>query len=369
MTKQRLFYIDNLRIFLISLVVLHHFAITYGAPGGWYYNESQAGLPVVIPMTMFVATNQAFFMGMFFFISAFFIVPSIQRKGTSRFAVDRLLRLGIPMLLFFFILNPLTNYIANYFIRGQEAGLLEHILSGRRFGFGPTWFLEALLLFTFTYLFIRLWPGRIQMKFPGTLQILLAAVLIAAAQFIIRIWLPVGWSWGFTGFQFPHFVQYIFLFAFGIVAWQNNWLQQLPAKTAKKWFLFSQVLIFIGFPLIFVLGKAPSQGIEPFTGGVTYQSLMYALWEQLVGFSLIIGLLGIFRKYFNTQGNFAQQLSAGAYGVYVFHAPVIVAISALFLHFTVQQWLKFLILAPLALVLTFAVAWAVKQIPLLKNIF
>ena len=65
----RLFDIDNLRIFLISLVVLHHFAITYGAPGSWYYNESEAGMPEAIPLSMFVATNQAFFMGMFFFIS------------------------------------------------------------------------------------------------------------------------------------------------------------------------------------------------------------------------------------------------------------------------------------------------------------
>ncbi len=32
-TKNRLFYVDNLRIFLIALVVLHHLIITYGAPG------------------------------------------------------------------------------------------------------------------------------------------------------------------------------------------------------------------------------------------------------------------------------------------------------------------------------------------------
>ena len=73
----RLFYIDNLRIFLIILVVLHHLAITYGAPGGWYYNESKAGFPEILPMAMFVATNQSFFMGMFFMLSAFFIITSV----------------------------------------------------------------------------------------------------------------------------------------------------------------------------------------------------------------------------------------------------------------------------------------------------
>ena len=111
MSKSRLFYIDNLRIFLIGLVVLLHLNITYGAPGDWYYNESEAGMPEVILQAMFNITNQAFFMGMFFFISAYFTAASINRKTTAVFLKDRLVRLGIPLVFFYFILNPLTNYI------------------------------------------------------------------------------------------------------------------------------------------------------------------------------------------------------------------------------------------------------------------
>ena len=77
MLKSRLFYIDNLRIFLISLIVLLHFNITYGAPGDWYYNESEAGFPEIILQAMFNITNQAFIMGMFFLISAYFTAASI----------------------------------------------------------------------------------------------------------------------------------------------------------------------------------------------------------------------------------------------------------------------------------------------------
>ena len=35
----RLLFIDNIRIFLVSLVILTHLAITYGAVGYWYYKE------------------------------------------------------------------------------------------------------------------------------------------------------------------------------------------------------------------------------------------------------------------------------------------------------------------------------------------
>ena len=119
-SNSRLFYIDNLRIFLISLVVLHHLAITYGAPGGWYYNESQAEFPLIIPMSMFVASNQAFFMGMFFFISALFVVPSLLRKGTNKYVTDRLIRLAIPLVVFYFLLSPLAVYIMVRFIQHEN---------------------------------------------------------------------------------------------------------------------------------------------------------------------------------------------------------------------------------------------------------
>ena len=35
----RLFYLDKLRVLLISLIVLMHLAITYGAPGGWHFRH------------------------------------------------------------------------------------------------------------------------------------------------------------------------------------------------------------------------------------------------------------------------------------------------------------------------------------------
>ena len=92
------------------LVVLHHLIITYGAPGDWYYNENDGNGFYMIPFAMFVSTNQAFFMGMFFLISAYFVPRSYNRKGIRVFLKDRLLRLGIPVAIYFFIISPLTIY-------------------------------------------------------------------------------------------------------------------------------------------------------------------------------------------------------------------------------------------------------------------
>ncbi|WP_372949308.1 acyltransferase family protein [Mariniphaga sp.] len=367
-TPSRLWYIDNLRIFLISLVVLHHLSITYGAPGDWYYNETEAGFPEIIPMLMFVLTNQSFFMGMFFFVSAFFILPSLKRKGTGRFLKDRLIRLGIPLLLFYFILSPLTVFLLNRFIQDNEVSLVDFWINQKGTGFGPLWFVEALLLFTLIFLLVKPLKVNRKIPFPGTFTILLAAIITGFLQYVIRIWLPVGWSMPFTNFQFPFFLQYIFLFVLGIVAYKNNWLDSITFKTGRNWFLFAQFILFIVFPSIFILGGSFEEA-DLFMGRGTWQSAGYAILEQVLGFSLIFGLLGMAKKFVNRQGNFARQLSDSAYGVFVFHAPVIVAISIAFAGWQNSPLMKFIVLAPLALTACFVLAWLIKKIPGVRKIF
>ena len=57
--KPRLLYIDNLRILLTILVIMHHFAIGYGAPGGFYYRENGPMSDISeILLTLFVAITR-----------------------------------------------------------------------------------------------------------------------------------------------------------------------------------------------------------------------------------------------------------------------------------------------------------------------
>ena len=109
--SQKVWYLDHIKVLLTVMVILHHTFITYGASGGWYYKQPSTNMAALVPMTLFVATNQSFFMGMFFLLSAYFIEPSIHRKGTGKYVADRLKRLGIPLLFYSFILSPLLNFL------------------------------------------------------------------------------------------------------------------------------------------------------------------------------------------------------------------------------------------------------------------
>ena len=107
--RERDFYIDCLRSLMIALVVLLHTALTYGGSGLWFYHELRpsAALSSEI-LTLFAATNQAYFMGFLFLLAGYFTPGSLERKGYARFLSDRFLRLGLPLLAFGLILGPLT---------------------------------------------------------------------------------------------------------------------------------------------------------------------------------------------------------------------------------------------------------------------
>jgi len=60
MEKARLLFIDNVRILLITLVILLHLSVTYGGVGGWYYKEGRPDAISFIVLTWINATSQAF---------------------------------------------------------------------------------------------------------------------------------------------------------------------------------------------------------------------------------------------------------------------------------------------------------------------
>ncbi len=71
---KRLGYLDNLRSFVIFLVIVTHTMVTYSGLGSWYYNEvKSAGLDVGsrIVFGLYGSFSQAWFMGILFFLAAF----------------------------------------------------------------------------------------------------------------------------------------------------------------------------------------------------------------------------------------------------------------------------------------------------------
>ncbi|MDB4769086.1 acyltransferase family protein [Saprospiraceae bacterium] len=371
--KKRKYYIDNLRILLTCLVVLHHLAITYGAPGLWYYNEGNSDLISSILMALFVATNQAFFMGMFFMISAYFLDKSWNRKSKKEVIKDKLKRLGIPLIFYALTISPLIIFLTTKFNEGKVMSILEFFKTENWLTFGPLWFIAALLIFTAIAITLRtkdrtIRASKSDIQTPNKSNILLFAISIGIISFVVRIWFPVGWSLKPFGFQLAHFPQYIALFYIGIIASKNDWFEQFTYQQGLNWMKLVSIFVFVLFPFVFYFGGAVENGTEPFMGGLGWQSFLFCIWEQIVGIGFIVGLIGIFKEKYNEQSDRLKSASASAYTVYIIHALLLVSISLLFKNIEIGSTIKFLILAPIALLICFTISNFIRKLPYFRKV-
>jgi len=369
--------VDNLRILLSVLVIAFHLAITYGAAGDWNYREQgEIGIAGAVLMTLFVAVCQAFFMGLFFLISSYFAPGSYDRKGIGPYLVDRLKRLGIPLLFYQAVINPLLDYAfqvhAGY--RGSFGQWLSSYLAGiDSFGKGPVWFVGALLVFSVLYALWR-WlakpaPARAQVdgKAPGNAAITLFGLALGLVTFGVRIWFPVGRNLEPVHWQLAHFAQYAALFVVGVVAYRRNWLAGLTRRQGRAWSWVALALVPL-FIVIGVAGGALEGGLDSLMGGLHWQSLAYSVWEQLMCVAMVVSLLVWFRDRFNRQGRLARALSADAYATYVLFAAVIVPLALALSGIRMNMALKFLLVSPVAVGLCFLVGHAVRKLPLARSI-
>ena len=366
----RLRWIDNLRILLTILVILLHLSIAYGAPGDWYYNEiGPVSTASEVLLTLFVAINQAFFMGLFFMISSYFIPASLERKGAGPYLLDRLRRLGIPILFYALLVNPLLAA----FLLTRDGGGYWGVLRDRYvelIGVGPTWFLEALLLFTVALLMWRRFSppsAAVGVASPPDAAIGLVAVGLAVATFVVRIWLPVGWWLEPIHFQIAHFPQYVTLFALGVVAHRRGWFEGLSESQGRLWFRVVLALV-AAFPPLFAAGGGLEGDVEPFLGGLHWQQAAFALWEQGMCVAIVVTLLVQFRKRFVGQGTLGRTMSSAAYATYILHAPVITVLAVGLDGIEIELGIKFLLVAPLAVSASFLVGYLAKRLPIARNI-
>jgi surface polysaccharide O-acyltransferase-like enzyme len=368
----RLSFIDNIRVFLTILVILHHIMIIYAGSGSWgLYTEGRQDTLSAVLGTWFCAVNQAYFMGFFLLIAAYFVPGSYDRKGARHFLKDRLIRLGIPLLVYSWFISPLSYAVVSYVTQGQIRPWWQYLpgIGGAVIGNGPLWFVEVLLIFTVVYVAWRRFfrpnapvPSvKTDSRFPSSKTLVLFGVLMAAATFVVRLVWPMGWEFGLLNLQFPFFVQYIALFVVGLIAYRRNWLASLSDSTGKRWLAVAIVLILMFLPMALIGGALETD--EPFRGGLYWQSLAYSLWESFVCIGMCIGLTYLFRRYWNRQGRLAKFLSPNAYTAYIIHAPIITFTALALRNVDVYPLLKFGLAVLIALPLCFVLSNLIRKLP------
>lgn len=353
-------FLDQLRLFLTALVILHHSAIMFGAPGGWYLTFPTQQLAELFAFAVLVTIDQAFFMGFFFLLSGYFSARSYDRKGALRFMRDRLLRLGIPLLIYGFVLGPMTVALAGV-SRGQPfLQTWGELTQAGYFNIGPLWFALALLLFSLAYVGWRMLVPVSTVFVPRHVHLLTAALGTGTLAFLLRLWVPVGqerWM-----LQIGYFASYIVLFAGGCAVARSRWLEQIDAATARPW----RLLAWCSAPLLFGYGVvAGALHGAPFdtAGGWTLPALAYAYWEPLVTWGIILTLLAQTRGTATVPQRKRFDWTCCAYAAYILHPPVVVGIGVLLTNVDLANSVRFAITGGAGVVLSFLLARLALKLP------
>jgi peptidoglycan/LPS O-acetylase OafA/YrhL len=370
----QLYFVQWLRVILISLVVAHHAAQPYGPTGGNWPIDDPISSNWLGPFFLF---NSAFFMGFFFFLSGYFVSGSYDRKGSTVFVRDRVVRLGVPLA---FVSLFVFGLIA-FFSSGSQGGFVDFLLY-QYIGqwlveMGPLWFLAQLLALSIVY---ALWRGIVSAQnpskprvfsTPGNRAILIYALTLGVVGMIVRafyqqdVWVQVL---GVIPGEVVHMPQYWSLFIIGIIAGRGQWLENIPSSLGPKWLaigLAAFVIALVTHPKANLIpyGMLPV-GISP---GVLWGNL-WGLLEAFVCVGLIVGISVFSRERFSTPNRWLERLDQNVFGVYIIHVFIVVGLQEAILYITLPALVKFAVVTTAALTISFVSAALIRLIPGVKRV-
>jgi surface polysaccharide O-acyltransferase-like enzyme len=370
--KKRVFFLDNLKIALVALVVANHAGQAYVTINtGWPVQD--VNIPGINNYLLgtFFSFNSAFFMALFFLISAYFLPASLDRKGTRKYMTDRLVRLGIPTLIFLFLAFPLVSYISDG--DGQSfTGFLQNSyfnFTDGLFSFGHTWFLGMLLIFSGAYAGYRLLKRsaggeKREIKVPGNVAILGFAVLLTVALFVIRTMSAPGNFELWHLFEPARLPAYIAMFWVGIVAYRNGWMKTMPVSTTKVWGLLTIVTLLATPVIMFSLGN----GEDLWAAGFTPASLAISAWDAFLCVGLCVSLPVLFREKFDFRGKVLKAAADDAFVVYLIHPFVLVPLQGILLGTEIPALVKFVVVSIMGIALSFGLAHFIRKIPYVARV-
>lgn len=386
--------LDNLRTFLTGLVVVHHTANSYGAPSPSPYVSAIVGtsLPTGrLPLLYFTGFNQAFFMGVFFWISGRVSAQSLRRidgnpaRSRWEFAKSKILRLGLPSIFYALVLNPIVHLASHsaWDIQAIKKDLAVYFsnLKGIR---GPVWYTANLLILDLvTALLLPQYNdkstseqttqenseksapvGEVTASPPAWNNIAkkYGWAVAAVTAFFLRLYYPVGRVLNPIGLQPSYAPQYPLAYVLGFASLDleptfTGPFSATPADVKEegegaeddssaahrsrrgliKASLISLGLIPLVFmPRLFGFGFSGAQGIGAggIFGGWNPYAFLYALWNE---FSFVLvgpALMSYFRHCHNTKATSVLLQPRYSYGAFFMHMLVSTVIER-----TIDQFL------------------------------
>ncbi|QHT67357.1 acyltransferase [Rhodocytophaga rosea] len=361
-------------IFLSALVVLHHVSIGYGTMGGWCYVTAQklTGRTQIF-ISALTGLEACFSMSLFFFISAFLTIPSLEKKGVSTFIKTRLIRLMIPLLFVMIIFAPSILYFIEIHNSTTQLSWVSYLLQQNAKPYtSHVWFILVLIIFELVYIgywkvikphfSISTWLSN---KLPTHVTILTSIVLCSGLTLLVRQFFPLGQN--FIGIEFSNITPYIFMYAIGLVVYRKGWLDDLSRKLSITWFPISLIAATYFSVIIYLLSNYPSI-VNKFVVGISWESVFLSFAQVLVCFGFSGFFLHLFKKKLNFTNFVSSMMRENRYGVYIFHSAVVVGVTMMLESLTVNTPIKYILACILSIVFSYILVGLLRKIPVVRRV-
>ena len=309
-----------------------------------------------------------FGLGPLFLLGGLLSVVSLGRKGPGGFARGRLLRLGLPLLAFVVLLDPVSDYLGAL-AEGEQPRLWPYLAdqTGTR-DTGPMWFVAVLLLCSLTYAALRrLRPVHGGVAADRVPRYLLAAGAgIAVGSFVVRLVSPLGEE-TLANLRWEAWPQGIGLFTLGVLAGERGWLEVVDRRLVRGcgWMA---VVATLGLTALAALALVIDR-LDAVAGGLAWPSATLAVLEGLGAVALSLWVVTWFRRRWDRPGRLIRRAGRGSYAAYVLHPPVLVLLSMLARPLPVAPEAKFVLVAVSGVAAAFAAGVGLTRLPMVARPF
>jgi hypothetical protein len=351
--------VDTLRVVLISGVIVVHTATGYVADfAGFYYEDERVTSSVLsIAFALPALMGAIFGLGPLFVVAGWFSVRSLARRGPAAFVGSRLLRLGVPQLLFVLLVHPLANTLGNLW--GEDHTTFLGFVATTEFAI--MWFVAVLLVCSLGYAALRsLRPLSAPRSRPGRTSLVVAALVIGVVSLSV---------WQFTTLVDTHLMnvrvsawtQGAVLFALGVLAAEADWDGRLSLHAEHR--LGQITLVGGGLTVALVSYTGARDQLDTALSGLNWASVSFATLYAVVSVTFTLWCLAWVRRRWPTHGPLMAKAGRGSYAAYLLHPVVLVSIMLAVRAVPLGAEPKFVIVSAVALPVCFAVGYAVTRLP------
>ena len=363
---ERVVQIDTLKVLLVAWIIACHALLGYTAIGGWPYdevNEVVMSPRAEFALSVALGPTGLFVIGTFFFLDGLFAPAEVARHGLRGFSVSRVLRLGLPWLVFMVVIWPAFMWFA-YRAASNDISFWQAFRGRQPFlDAGPLWFAQVLMYVSLGYALWRWCWHRYGCALPARitdLHLLAVVAAIALASFTVRLWFPAR-SQQILDLHLWQWPQCIGMFCLGVMVSGHGWAARVPAGVGRRCGV-AVVATFAAMPLMALAGGVSNvaRDATPFLGGWRWQALALAAAESVLVVAGSVWLLALAQRWFPTGSRVLKRCGEASYLAFMLQVPVLISLHIAMRPVPLPATGKGLLVGLTAVAGSFALAWLLK---------